>query len=66
VLTLSVNVTRATAAKRTSGPLVRKAVWTPMLIGRDGIPAVASGADATRLLGLWKQASRCAGLATRP
>jgi len=66
VLTLSVDVRRATAAKRTSGPLVGKAAWTPMLIGRDGIPEVASGADAPRLLGLWKQASRCADLATRP
>ena len=66
VLTLSVDVRRATATRRTSGPLVRKAVWTPMLIGRDGIPAVASGADAPRLLGLWKQASRCTSLATRP
>jgi poly-gamma-glutamate synthesis protein (capsule biosynthesis protein) len=66
VLTLSVDVRRATAAKPSSGPLVRKAAWTPMLIGRDGIPEAASRADAPRLLGLWKQAGRCAGLATSP
>jgi poly-gamma-glutamate capsule biosynthesis protein CapA/YwtB (metallophosphatase superfamily) len=66
VLTLSVDVKRATAAKRAPGPIVRKAVWTPMLIGADGIPKVASGADTTRLLGVWKQASRCAGLAASP
>ncbi|HYO17190.1 MAG TPA: CapA family protein [Dermatophilaceae bacterium] len=66
VLTLSVDVRRATAAKPPPGPLVRKAAWTPMLIGRDGIPEAASRADAPRLLGLWKQAGRCAGLATSP
>jgi poly-gamma-glutamate capsule biosynthesis protein CapA/YwtB (metallophosphatase superfamily) len=66
VLTLSVDIGRATAAKQIPGPIVRKAVWTPMLIGTDGIPKVASGADATRLLGLWKQASRCTGLAASP
>jgi poly-gamma-glutamate synthesis protein (capsule biosynthesis protein) len=66
VLTLSVDVRRATASKRPPGPVVRKAVWTPMLIGADGIPEVASGADATRLLAVWKQASRCTGLAVGP
>ena len=66
VLTLSVDVRRATASRRPPGPIVRKAVWTPMLIGADGIPGVASGADATRLLGVWKQASRCTGLTTCP
>ena len=66
VLTLSVDVKRATAARPTPGPIVRKAVWTPMLIGADGIPAVASGADATRLLGVWRQAGRCTGLTTSP
>jgi len=66
VLTLSVDVRRATTAKRSRGAIVRKAVWTPMLIGADGIPGVASGADATRLLGVWRQASRCSGLATSP
>ena len=66
VLTLSVDVKRATAARPTPGPIVRKAVWTPMLIGADGIPEVASGADATRLLGVWRQAGRCTGLTTSP
>jgi poly-gamma-glutamate synthesis protein (capsule biosynthesis protein) len=66
VLTLSVDVQRATAAHRPPGAVVRKAVWTPMLISTDGIPRVTSGAAATRLLGVWKQASRCTGLATRP
>lgn len=66
VLTLSVDVKRATAATPPPGPVVRKALWTPMLIGRDGIPEAATGADATRLLGQWKQARRCAGLAARP
>ena len=37
-----------------------------MLIGADGIPEVASGADATRLLGVWRQAGRCTGLTTSP
>ena len=66
VLTLSVDVKRATAARPTPGPIVRKAVWTPMLIGADGIPEVASGADATRLLGVWRQVGRCTGLTTSP
>jgi hypothetical protein len=66
VLTLSVDVQRATAANRPPGPIVRKAVWTPMLIGATGIPRAASGADATRLLGVWKQAGRCTGLAAAP
>jgi poly-gamma-glutamate synthesis protein (capsule biosynthesis protein) len=66
VLTLSVDVARATAAKRPTGPVVRKAVWTPMLVGRDGIPEVAVGANATRLLGQWKKARGCAGLASNP
>ncbi len=66
VLTLSINVRKATAAKPAPGPLVSKAVWTPMLIGTDGIPKAASGADRTRLLGLWKQARSCAQLSASP
>jgi len=66
VLTLSIDVARATAAKRLPGPLVAKAVWTPMLIGTDGIPQVASGSDAKRLLGMWKQARACSGLKAAP
>lgn len=65
VLTLSIDVKRV-AAKPHRGPLVRRAVWTPMLIGTNGIPQVASGADATRLQGLWEQARGCTGLTASP
>ena len=38
VLTLSIDVKRPGAPSATQRSVVRKAVWTPMLIGADGIP----------------------------
>lgn len=66
VLTLSIDVKAAKGTKRTQRSAVREAVWTPMLIGADGIPRPPGAADSARLLGLWKQAGACAGLATKP
>jgi poly-gamma-glutamate synthesis protein (capsule biosynthesis protein) len=66
VLTLSIDVKAAKGTRRTQRSAVREAVWTPMLIGADGIPRPPAAADSARLLALWKQASACADLATRP
>ena len=65
-LTLSIDVDVARGTKRGASSAVRKAVWTPMLIGTDGIPREPDAADSARLLKLWKQASACSGLATAP
>ncbi|WP_457256711.1 CapA family protein [Pedococcus sp. P5_B7] len=66
VLTLSIDVNAARGTKRTKTSAVREAVWTPMLIGVDGIPRPPAAADSARLLALWKQAGQCANLATAP
>jgi hypothetical protein len=66
VLTLSIDVLAARGTKRTQGSAVRQAVWTPMLIGPDGLPRPPAAADSARLLALWKQAGACAGLASKP
>jgi poly-gamma-glutamate synthesis protein (capsule biosynthesis protein) len=66
VLTLSIDVKAARGTKRTRTSVVRDAVWTPMLIGADGIPRPPAAADSARLLTLWKQAGQCAGLGTAP
>lgn len=66
VLTLSIDVKAARGTKRRPSSVVRDAVWTPMLIGTDGIPRPAGAADSARLLALWKQAGACANLATAP
>ena len=66
VLTLSVDVDAARGTRRTTSPVVRQAVWTPMLIGRDGIPREPGGRDARRLHRLWEQARSCTGLAATP
>ena len=66
VLTLSIDVKAAKGTKRTQRSAVRQAVWTPMLIGADGIPRPPAAADSARLLALWKQAGQCANLATKP
>ncbi len=66
VLTLSVGVEAARGTKRAKDPVVRQAVWTPMLIGRDGIPREPGAKDAKRLHRLWEQARGCTGLAGEP
>lgn len=66
VLTLSVDVASATAAERPTAPVVREAEWTPMLIGEDGVPVAASGADQARLTDVWKTANACSALADSP
>ena len=66
VLTLSIDVKAAKGTKRATTSAVRKAVWTPMLIGADGIPRPPAAADSARLLALWKQAGACAGLTSGP
>lgn len=66
VLTLSVDVAAAKAPTRSRAPVVRTAVWTPMLIGTDGIPRVPGSKDSARLLALWKAARPCTGLAAAP
>ena len=66
VLTLSIDVDAARGTKRGTSSAVRKAVWTPMLIGTDGIPREPDAVNSARLLKLWKQASACSGLATAP
>jgi poly-gamma-glutamate synthesis protein (capsule biosynthesis protein) len=66
VLTLSIDVKAARGTKRTQRSAVREAVWTPMLIGADGIPRPPAAADSARLLALWKQAGQCANLASKP
>jgi len=66
VLTLSVDVRAATGTRRTTAPVVRDAVWTPMLIGADGIPREPGAKDAKRLHGLWEEARGCTGLAGEP
>ena len=66
VLTLSLDVRRAKARADDGHSLVRKAAWTPMLIGADGIPRRPGAADSARLTGLWKQANACTGLESSP
>jgi len=66
VLTLSLDVRRAKARADDGHSLVRRASWTPMLIGADGIPRRPSTADSSRLMGLWKQANACTGLESSP
>ena len=66
VLTLSVDVAAAKGTGRTGGSAVRDAVWTPMLIGTDGIPREPGATDSARLLRLWNQARACAHLAPAP
>jgi hypothetical protein len=66
VLTLSVDVAAAKGTRVTTEPVVRRAVWTPMLIGRDGIPREPGAKDAKRLQGLWEQARACTGLVGEP
>ena len=66
VLTLSLDVRRARARADDGHSLVRRARWTPMLIGADGIPRRPGAADSTRLMGLWKQANACTGLGSSP
>ena len=66
VLTLSIDVAAAKGTRRTERSAVRKAVWTPMLIGTDGIPREPGAADSARLLRLWNQSRACAHLAATP
>lgn len=65
VLRLSVDIAAAKARHRGSS-VVRDAEWTPMLIGRDGLPRVPSSADARRLHRLWDDARACTGLGMNP
>jgi poly-gamma-glutamate capsule biosynthesis protein CapA/YwtB (metallophosphatase superfamily) len=65
VLTLTVDVERA-RGQRSATPAVTKARWTPMLVGADGIPREPGPAARQRLMGVWKQAAACSGLAQRP
>lgn len=66
VLTLSIDVAAAKGTRRTERSAVRTAVWTPMLIGTDGIPRVPGAADSARLLRLWNQSRACAHLSATP
>ena len=66
VLTLSIDVKAARGTKRAATSAVREAVWTPMLIGADGIPREPDAVNSTRLLRLWQQAGACAGLDAVP
>ncbi|WP_270888139.1 CapA family protein [Pedococcus sp. 5OH_020] len=66
VLTLSVDVAAARGTARSADPAVRAAHWTPMLVGRDGIPREPGPADSARLLAAWNASRTCAGLAEGP
>jgi poly-gamma-glutamate synthesis protein (capsule biosynthesis protein) len=66
VLTLSVDVAGARGTHPAAGPVVRRAAWTPMLVGRDGLPRVPGARDAKRLRRLWEQARSCTGLSAAP
>ena len=68
VLTLTLDREAARAARpgRRSASVVTRADWTPLLIGRDGIPAAPPAADGERLHRLWEQARACTGLAATP
>lgn len=65
-LTLDRDAARAARPGQRTASVVTKAKWTPLLIGRDGIPAAPSAADRARLQGLWAQARGCTGLAATP
>lgn len=66
VLTLGLDVAAAKRAGSRDSALVRRAVWTAMLIGSDGIPRVPAASDERRLRGLWEQSRGCSGLESRP
>jgi poly-gamma-glutamate synthesis protein (capsule biosynthesis protein) len=66
VLTLEVDVATARGTRRTARSAVTDATWTPMLVGRDGIPRVPGAADRRRLTRVWEQAGECSGLASSP
>lgn len=72
VLTLTVDIPtvlareRARAARRTSRPVVEQAMWTPLLIGDDGIPRRPDQPTRTALRRQWQQARSCTDLAGRP
>jgi poly-gamma-glutamate synthesis protein (capsule biosynthesis protein) len=66
VLTLEVDVATARGTRRTARSAVTDATWTPMLVGRDGIPRVPGAADRRRLTRVWEQAGQCSGLASSP
>jgi Bacterial capsule synthesis protein PGA_cap len=67
VLTLSVDVDAARGTARPGASVVRRAAWTPMLIGTDGIPRVPTATtDRDRLLTAWQRATACSGLASSP
>jgi hypothetical protein len=68
ILTLTVDAAaaRTTRPGARSAPVVTDAVWRPLLIGANGIPAAPAAADAARLLDLWEQARACTGLSGTP
>lgn len=66
VLTVTVDAAAA-RHKPHSRSVVSTGTWSPMVIGSDGVPRVASpGATRDRLLAGWDAATRCAGLTARP
>jgi len=65
VLTLTVDPERA-RDRSSSASAVTGARWTPMLVGADGIPRQPQeAAERSRLMGVWRQAAACSGLAQR-
>lgn len=70
VLTVTIDAAAAKArgqaqgeARRTSSPLAIKADWTPMLVGRDGVPRPPkTTATTSRLAKVWSTATTCSGV----
>jgi poly-gamma-glutamate synthesis protein (capsule biosynthesis protein) len=48
------------------GRTVVSSSWTPMLIGRSGVPKVPDGETKANMLSSWRQTRTCSGLAAVP
>ncbi len=49
-----------------TGSQVSRASWRPMVVGADGLPAVPSPAQSSRLATYWQGLRACTGLAAHP
>jgi poly-gamma-glutamate synthesis protein (capsule biosynthesis protein) len=71
VLTLTVDVPRVLAregsgSQSSQDSVVSKAVWTPLLIGDDGIPRQPDETRSAQLSRDWVEARSCTNLTARP
>lgn len=73
VLTVTIDTAVATTTSRAperearavrTRPVVSAADWTPMRIGDDGVPRVATDSSGRSLLRAWAQSTGCSGLRT--